>query len=72
MSTRRLFDKVRYQGKEYFIFGRRNSGFFDIRDLNGVNVNKGSISCKLLQLIKTRQTILFERRNGDSSANLKV
>ncbi len=68
----RLFDKVRYQGKEYFIFGRRNSGFFDIRDLDGNNVNKGSISCKLLQLVNIRQTILFERREGNSSPNLKV
>ena len=68
----RLFDKVKYQYGEYFIFGRRNSGFFDIRDLDGSKVNKGSVSCKLLKLINIRQTILFERREGDSSANLKV
>ena len=61
----RLFDKVRYQDKEYFIFGRRNSGFFDIRDLEGNKVNKGSVSCKSLQLISIRQTILFERREGN-------
>lgn len=68
----RLFDKVKYESKEYFIFGRRNSGFFDIRDLDGNKVNKGSISCKSLQLIKIRQSILFEKREGNSSANLKV
>ena len=38
----RLFDKVQYQGKLYFVFGRRNSGFFDIRTLDGIKVNKGS------------------------------
>lgn len=68
----RLFDKVRYQSQEYFIFGRRNSGFFDIRDLDGNKVNKGSVSCKSLQLTNIRQAILFERREGNSSANLKV
>lgn len=30
-----LFNKVLYEGKEYFIFGRRKSGYFDIRTLDG-------------------------------------
>ena len=38
----RLFEKVKYHGKQYFIFGRRSSGFFDIRTLDGTKVNKGS------------------------------
>ncbi len=58
----RLFDKVRFDNKEYFIFGRRNSGYFDIRDLNGDKVNKGSINCNLLKLMSVRKSILFERR----------
>ena len=58
----RLFDKVKYQGREYFIFGRRNSGFFDIRTLNGTKVNKGSISCKKIQLIEKSKSYLTERR----------
>lgn len=58
----RLFDKVKYQGREYFIFGRRNSGFFDIRTLNGEKVNKGSINCKKLELISFRKSMLWERR----------
>lgn len=61
----RLFDKVKYDNKEYFIFGRRNSGFFDIRDLAGNKVSKGSISCKKIKLIETRKTILCERRLQD-------
>lgn len=68
----RLFDKVRYNSKKYFIFGRRNSGFFDIRDLNGNKVNKGSVSSKLLQLIDIRKTILFERMDSNSSPSLKA
>lgn len=58
----RLFDRVKYQDKEYFIFARRSSGFFDIRDLSGNKVNKGSISSKKLQLLETRKTVLVERR----------
>lgn len=58
----RLFDKVLYQGKEYFIFGRRQSGFFDIRTLSGDKVNKGSISCKKLQLVEKGKFMLTERR----------
>lgn len=58
----RLFDKVRYQGREYFIFGRRKSGFFDIRTLSGEKVNKGSINVKRLTFVDTRKNYLTERR----------
>ena len=58
----RLFDKVRYQSKEYFVFGRRNSGFFDIRTLSGEKVNKGSVNCNKLKLIGFRKNMLWERR----------
>lgn len=60
----RLFDKVKYNCKEYFIFGRRASGFFDIRTLNGEKVNKGSISCKKLKLLEASKGYLTERRNA--------
>lgn len=65
----RLFDKVRYNDKEYFIFGRRNSGFFDIRTLDGEKVNKGSLSYKKLRLIETRKSYLTERRTDIAYAN---
>ena len=58
----RLFDKIQYQGKLYYIFGRRNSGFFDIRTLDGTKVNKGSISCESFKLIERRKSLLTERR----------
>ena len=60
----RLFDKVKYNNKEYFIFGRRVNGFFDIRNLQGEKVNKGSISYKKLKLLETRKKYLTERRTA--------
>lgn len=56
----RLFDKVSHQGKEYFIFGRRATGYFDIRTLDGIKVNKGSISYKKLRIQDTANTYLKE------------
>ena len=68
----RLFDKVKYLGKEYFIFGRRNSGFFDIRNLQGNKVNNGSISFKKLILLEKAKYYLIERRMAHSSPTLEV
>lgn len=51
----RLFDLVEYQKDLYYIFSRRNSGYFDIRKLDGTKVNKGSINCKYLRLIDIRK-----------------
>lgn len=58
----RLFDKVSYQGKEYFVFGRRESGYFDLRDLKGNKVNKGSLSYKKIKLIESSRGYLTEQR----------
>lgn len=58
----RLFDTVKYKGNIYIVFGRRNSGFFDIRTLDGTTVNKGSVSCKKLQLVQPNSNYLTERR----------
>ena len=52
-----------YQGKQYFIFGRRKAGYFDIRTLSGDKVNKGSISCKKLKLLEHVNGYLIERRS---------
>lgn len=67
----RLFDKVEYLGKEYFIFGRRKSGYFDIRRLDGTKVNNGSLYYKHLRLLEERKSIITERRLCDSSTTLK-
>ena len=58
-----LFDKVQYNGKLYYIFGRRSSGHFDIRTLNGDKVNNGSVSYKKLSLVETSRNVLTERRS---------
>lgn len=58
----KLFDVVRYQNKEYILFGRRNSGYFDIRTLIGEKVNNGSISYKKLKYIRHSSSMLTERR----------
>ena len=58
-----LFDKVQYNSKLYYIFGRRSSGYFDIRTLNGDKVNNGSVSYKKLKLVETSRNILTERRS---------
>ncbi len=62
-----LFDKVKFEDKEYFIFGRRKTGYFDLRDLKGNKVNNGSISYKKIELLEKRKNLLIERREGDSS-----
>lgn len=57
-----LFDTVEYQNKHYFVFGKRKSGFLDIRNLDGDKVNNGSISYKKLKRIKHNSVKLTERR----------
>lgn len=58
----RLFDLVEYQKELYYIFGRRSSGFFDIRRLDGTKINNGSVSCKHIRLIDARKTLIIEKR----------
>lgn len=58
----RLFDKVKCNNQIGFIFGRRKSGSFDIRKLNG-EVLTHSISYKKLKFIQPRTTLLTEQRN---------
>lgn len=58
-----LFDKVKYDGDSYYIFGRRSNGYFDIRKLDGTKVNNGSINCKYLKRLESRRNMLTERRS---------
>ena len=57
----RLFDKVRYEGQEVFIFGRRLRGAFDIRTLAGKRISSGA-SYRKLKLVETKKTYLTEIR----------
>ena len=63
----RLFDKVRCLGQIGFIFGRRATGYFDVRTLSGQKLSS-SIHVKKLALIEKRQTFLSEwRKESDRS-----
>lgn len=55
-----LFDKVLYKNQECFVFGRRASGSFDIRKLDGTKLSAGVLYKKLKPLEK-RKTILTEK-----------
>ena len=57
----RLFDKVKCESQTGFIFGRRSSGSFLVKGLDGGKISAG-ISYKKLNLICKRQTYLMERR----------
>ncbi len=59
----KLFDKVKYDGDLYYIFGRRTNGYFDIRKLDKIKVNNGSISYKKLKSIEESKNVLTERRS---------
>uniref|UniRef100_UPI003AF1455E RNA-guided endonuclease IscB n=1 Tax=Parasutterella excrementihominis TaxID=487175 RepID=UPI003AF1455E len=61
----RLFDKVACKGEEGFIFGRRSSGFFDVRKLDGTRISAG-ISYKKLHLLEKRRTYLTEIRKEEA------
>ena len=55
----RLFDKVLYQGQECFIFGRRSTGYMDLRLLDGTRIN-ASVGFKKLKLLEPRNNYLVE------------
>ena len=64
----RLFDKVLCKGEVGFIFGRRSSGAFDVRRLNGTKISAG-ISYKKLSLLEKRKMFLTElRKEGRDSS----
>ena len=66
----RLFDKVLCKGEVGFIFGRRSSGAFDVRRLNGTKISAG-ISYKKLSPLEKRKMFLTElRKEGRDSSRV--
>ncbi len=63
-----LFDKVRYHGQECFVFGRRASGYFDLRLLDGTKISAG-VSYKKLTLIERASTLLIQTTKGGSGVS---
>ena len=56
-----LFDRVLFNGTECFVFGRRSSGYFDLRLLDGKRIHS-SANVRDIQLLEHAKTILTERR----------
>lgn len=59
----RLFDKVLYDNQECFIFGRRSTGYFNLRKLDGTKIHN-SVSYKKINLLETRKGYLTEKRKA--------
>lgn len=55
------YDKVLWRGIECFIFGRRKTGYFDLRKLDGTKVH-ASAKAEELKLLEKARTFLVERR----------
>jgi len=60
------YDKVLWKKQECFIFGRRKTGYFDIRTLSGIKLH-ASVKCSDLQLTESFKTLLWERKSDSSS-----
>ena len=54
----RLYDKVLYQGKECFVWGRRTSGAFLLRTIDGIKVKDG-VSYRNLTLLERSSNYLI-------------
>ena len=71
MKGFQLLDKVNYKGKHGFIFGRRTSGYFDLRECDGTKVH-ASASCKQLRRVEHANTLLIESKASNSSPNYAI
>lgn len=57
----RIFDKVKYNGIECFIYGRRLRGYFDLRSIEG-NVVSDYASYKKLRLLEIRKSYITTKK----------
>ena len=57
-----LFDKVKFESTTCFVFGRRKTGYFDLRKLDGTRIHK-SASVKKIILTEKARTLLLEIQN---------
>ena len=56
----RLWDKVLYKGQECFVSGRRSSGSFALKKLDGTTISEG-VTFKKLRLLEPATNYLIER-----------
>jgi hypothetical protein len=52
------YDKVLYKGIKCFVFGRRLSGYFDLKKIDGTSVSQNA-SYKKIKLIESARTMLM-------------
>ncbi|MBU4216232.1 MAG: HNH endonuclease [Actinobacteria bacterium] len=64
------FDKVFWAGQECFIFGRRSSGYFDLKKLDGTKIH-ASAKYQDLSLLESAGTLLVERKESAFLPHLK-
>jgi len=57
------YDKVAFQGRECFVFGRRSTGYFDLRSLDGTKIH-ASANAKNLKRLERGNTFLIERSSA--------
>lgn len=57
----RLWDKVLYKGQECFVSGRRASGSFTLKKLDGTRISKG-VTFKKLRLLEAATNYIIERK----------
>ena len=54
----KLFDRVLCLRQEGFVFGRRSSGYFDVRKLDGTRISTG-VNYKRIKLLEHSNSILI-------------
>ena len=67
------FDRVRYDGKDCFVYGRRTKGYFDLRDIDGSKIH-ASAPVRKIKLIRHENSIIIKKikkASADSSADAK-
>ena len=55
-----LNDRVRFNGIECFVHGRRSKGYFDLKDIDGNRIHTAA-SVKKIKLISHENSIILKR-----------
>ena len=63
----KLFDKVSYRKQNCFVFGRRSSGYFDLRRLDGTKIH-ASANVREIKRVVSAKTFLTEALGGSASS----
>jgi N6-L-threonylcarbamoyladenine synthase len=65
----RLFDKVKYNGVECFISGRRSTGYFKLIKLDGTVIHNSAKS-STLKLLEKKSYYLTEKRRKSKAPRM--